>query len=130
MRMQRLNMLNEAMTELVAKRFRVLSEPMRLRILQTLQSGEKPVIDIVVLLQSSQPNISKHLKALSQEGLVARRRDGTNICYSIADPVVFKLCNLICRSAARQTRSQLAELDAASLGGAGNGSGSKAARKG
>src|SRR5579863_2945219 len=106
-------MFSDAMTEAVAKRFRALGEPMRLRILQVLEDGEKPVNDIVKLLSSSQPNISKHLKSLCQEGLVGRRREGLNICYSIADPMVFRLCNLICRSAVEQTRSQLAELDAA-----------------
>ncbi|MGZ4866587.1 MAG: ArsR/SmtB family transcription factor [Candidatus Angelobacter sp.] len=106
-------MLTDAMTEVVARRFRTLGEPMRLRILQALEDGEKPVSDIVELLEASQPNISKHLKALCQEGLVNRRRDGLNICYSIADPMVFSLCYLICRSAAQRTRSQLAELDAA-----------------
>ncbi len=110
---QVLNILSEAMTKLVASRFRVLGEPMRLRILQALEDGEKPVNDIVVLLKSSQPNISKHLKTLCQERLVDRRRAGLNIRYSIADPVVFKLCDLICRTAARQTRSQLAELELA-----------------
>ena len=85
---------------------------MRLRILQVLESGEKPVNDIVALLASSQPNISRHLKALCLEGLVQRRRHGPNVCYSIVDPMVFKLCDLICSSAARQARSQLADLDA------------------
>ena len=61
------------MTELVAKRFRALGEPTRLRILQALEDGEKRVTDIVTLLAGSQPNISKHLKALCQEGLVDRR---------------------------------------------------------
>lgn len=105
-------MLTEAMTEVVARRFRALGEPMRLRILQALEEGEKPVNDIVEILKASQPNVSKHLKALCQEGLVNRRRDGLNICYSIADPMIFKLCNLICREAAERTRAQLAEFDA------------------
>lgn len=107
-------MLNDTMTELVAKRFRALGEPMRLRILQALEDGEKPVGEIVDLLEASQPNISKHLKALCQEGLVNRRREGLNVCYSIADPMVFKLCALICHSAVQQTRAQLAEWDAPS----------------
>lgn len=105
-------MLTESMTEVVAKRFRALGEPMRLRILQALEAGEKPVGDIVDLLEASQPNISKHLKALCQEGLVNRRREGLKIRYSIADPMVFKLCALICHSAVEQTRAQLAEWDA------------------
>jgi DNA-binding transcriptional ArsR family regulator len=110
-------MLNDAMTELVAKRFRALGEPTRLRILRVLEDGEKHVGDIVALLAGSQPNISKHLKALCQEGLVDRRRAGLNIFYSIADPVVFKICALICHSAVQQTRAQLAELDALSSTG-------------
>lgn len=104
-------MLTEAMTEVIARRFRALGEPMRLRILQALEDGEKPVSDIVAILEASQPNISKHLKALCQEGLVNRRREGLNICYSIADPMVLKLCKLICRDAAERARAQLAELD-------------------
>jgi DNA-binding transcriptional ArsR family regulator len=117
MSMQMSQMLNDTMTELVAKRFRALGEPMRLRILQALEDGEKPVGDIVDLLEASQPNISKHLKALCQEGLVNRRRKGLNVCYSIADPVVFQMCALICRSAVQQTRAQLAEWDAPSVTG-------------
>ena len=99
------------MTERVARRFGALAAPMRLRILHILEDGEKPVGDIVEILQSSQPNVSKHLKSLCEEGLVGRRRRGLNICYSITDPMVFTLCDLICRSAIEQTRSQLAELD-------------------
>jgi ArsR family transcriptional regulator len=80
--------------------------------LQVLKAGEKPVNSIVELLDSSQPNISKHLKALCHEGLVDRRRDGLNIFYRIADPAIFQLCDLVCRSATERVRSQLAELDA------------------
>lgn len=98
------------MTELVAQRFRLLGEPMRLRILQALEAGEQPVNEIVSMLGSSQPNISKHLQALCQGGLISRRRNGLNIYYGIADPMVFKLCQLVCRSAETHTRSQLAQL--------------------
>lgn len=106
--------LNGKMTELVAQRFRLLGEPMRLRILHALEAGEQPVNEIVDALGASQPNVSKHLQALCQGGLISRRRDGLNIFYSIADPVVFKLCRLVCRSAEEHTRSQLAEMSAPS----------------
>ena len=105
--------LSDGMTELVAQRFRLLGEPMRLRILQALEDGELPVSEIVNALESSQPNISKHLQALLQGGLIRRRREGLNIFYSIADPMVFRLCDLVCSSAARQTRARLAELEPA-----------------
>ena len=104
--------LTDTMTEVVAQRFRLLGEPMRLRILQLLEEGELPVNEIVDTLKSSQPNISKHLQALCQGGLISRRRDGLNIFYSIADPMVFKLCDLVCNSATEQTRARLAEMDA------------------
>jgi DNA-binding transcriptional ArsR family regulator len=104
--------LNGKMTELAAQRFRLLGEPMRLRILQALEAGEQPVNGIVAALGASQPNVSKHLQALCQGGLISRRREGLNIYYGIADPIVFKLCQLVCRSAEEHTRSQLAELSA------------------
>jgi len=102
--------LSDTMTEVVARRFRLLGEPMRLRILQALEAGEQPVHEIVGALGASQPNISKHLQALCQAGLIRRRREGLNIYYSIADPMVFRLCQLVCRSAEEHTRAQLAEL--------------------
>ena len=92
------------MVELVARRFRMLGEPQRLRILQVLEGGEKTVNQIVDALAGNQPNISKHLQALSEAGLVSRRREGNSIIYSISDPVVFKLCELVCRSAAKDAR--------------------------
>lgn len=103
--------LSDTMTEVVAQRFRLLGEPMRLRILQLLERGELPVNEIVEQLKSSQPNISKHLQALCQGGLIKRRRNGLNIYYAIADPMVFKLCDLVCRSATEQTRTRLLQLD-------------------
>lgn len=100
------------MAELAAERFRLLGEPMRLRILQTLETGEQPVHEIVRSLGATQPNVSKHLQALSHGGLIRRRREGLNIYYGIADPMVFKLCQLVCRSAEEHARSQLAQLSA------------------
>ena len=105
-------LLSDQMIELVARRFRVLGEPQRLRILQVLEAGEHTVGDIVEALDGSQPNISKHLQSLYESGLVGRRRNGNSIYYSIADPVVFKLCALVCRSAAQDARERLDRLTA------------------
>ena len=108
-------LLSEKMTEVAAHRFRLLGEPMRLRILQVLEAGEQPVHEIVTALGATQPNVSKHLHALCQGGLISRRRQGLSIYYGIMDPTVFKLCQLVCRSAQEHTRSQLAQLSAGSL---------------
>jgi DNA-binding transcriptional ArsR family regulator len=93
------------MIDLVARRFQVLGEPCRLRILQTLERGPKTVSQIVAHLQGNQPNISKHLQILFDSGLVGRERSGNSIFYSIADPVVFRLCDLVCRSTIRLAAS-------------------------
>lgn len=95
-------MIHEKMVELVARRFQVLGEPCRIRILQTLQDGAMTVNQIVGELDGNQPNISKHLQILFDAGLVGRERSGNSVFYNIADPVVFRLCELVCRSTARQ----------------------------
>lgn len=104
--------LSDQMIELVAQRFQILGEPQRLRILQALEPGERTVGEIVEIVAGNQPNISKHLQVLHVTGLVGRRRRGNSIYYSIADPVVFRLCELVCRSAADRARERLRNLDA------------------
>jgi DNA-binding transcriptional ArsR family regulator len=99
------------MVELIALRFRMLGEPVRIRILQVLESGAKSVGDVVETLSGNQPNISKHLQVLCQAGLVDRRREGNSIYYSISDPIVFKLCKLVCRSAMDDARGKLEGLE-------------------
>lgn len=84
--------------QLVAARFKVLSDPMRLRILQELQSGENSVTALTEAVESTQPNVSKHLRTLQDAGLVDRRQEGNTVFYSIADPTVFQLCDVVCSS--------------------------------
>jgi DNA-binding transcriptional ArsR family regulator len=103
-------LMSDKMTELVARRFRMLGEPFRLRLLQQLQTGEKTVSELVSALDGNQPNVSKHLALLHDAGLVGRRREGTSMLYSISDPMVFKLCDLVCRNAARRSRREFEEL--------------------
>lgn len=98
------------MLELVARRFRTLGEPYRLRILQELQSGEKSVGELVAALDGNQPNVSKHLQILSDAGLISRKREGTSIFYAICDPMVFRLCTLVCGSEAEKSRREFKEL--------------------
>lgn len=82
----------------VAQRFKVLSEPLRLQILQHLERGEASVSEITNAVASTQPNVSKHLRILQDGGLVARRQDGNTVYYRIADESVFELCQLVCGS--------------------------------
>ena len=83
---------------LVAARFKVLAEPVRLQILQHLENGESSVTAVTNAVNSTQPNVSKHLKILQDEGLVAKRQDGNTVYYKIADQSIFELCELVCGS--------------------------------
>ena len=90
--------LSAEVVELVATRFRILGEPIRIQLLQALQSGERNVSDLVGSVGSTQPNVSKHLRILQDAGLVGRRQDGNSVYYSITDPSVFALCDAVCSS--------------------------------
>lgn len=102
--------LPEALIEDVAMRFRALSEPVRLRILQQLQEGERSVNEVTQTLGAGQSNVSRHLQALFDAGLVARRREGNTVYYGIADPMIFELCHLVCDSARRDAKARLTRL--------------------
>lgn len=88
--------LDSAQLERVASLFRAFAEAGRLAILQELKSGERSVSAIVDALPTSQANVSKQLKLLHEAGVLSRRRDGTQVLYQIADPMVFELCRLVC----------------------------------
>lgn len=98
-------MSSEAL-ELVANRFKILSEPLRLRILQSLQNGEKSVTELTDLIETSQPNVSKHLKILQTSGLVKRRQKGNTVFYAIADESIFTLCEVVCNSLETRLKNQ------------------------
>ncbi len=82
--------------ELVAARFKLLAEPMRLRLLQALHDGERNVTQLVEATGATQANVSKHLGLLCDAGILRRRKDGMHVIYAIADPMVFELCTLVC----------------------------------
>ena len=82
--------------ELIAARFRLLSEPMRLRILAALGDREMTVGELVEALGAGQPNISKHLALMLDAGVLRRRKEGLSAYYSIGDATVYRLCKLGC----------------------------------
>ncbi|HRH41239.1 MAG TPA: metalloregulator ArsR/SmtB family transcription factor [Pyrinomonadaceae bacterium] len=92
--------------ELIANRFKILSEPIRLRILQTLQDGEKSVTELTEAVETSQPNVSKHLKILQDAGIVKRNQQGNTVYYSIADESIFTLCETVCSSLETRLKNQ------------------------
>lgn len=81
--------------ESVARYFSVLGEPTRLRILHALCREEKCVSDIIGLTGMAQANVSRHLGLMYQAGMLARRREGAQIFYRVADPIYVELCRTV-----------------------------------
>lgn len=104
--------LSEAAMGKVAERFKVLSEPMRLRLLYALMESEKTVSELVVESGSAQANVSKHLSVLLDAGILGRRKQGTSAFYRIVDESIFELCDLVCGSIHDHLVAELDELDA------------------
>ena len=104
-------MLPAGALELVAARFKVLAEPMRLRLLNELRGGEKTVTQLVDAIGAGQANVSKHLGLLADAGMVSRRKDGLNVNYFIADESLFELCDLVCGSLLKELAAKAAQFD-------------------
>jgi ArsR family transcriptional regulator len=85
----------------IAGRFKVLGEPMRLKIMQAVCREPRTVNDIVAATGSTQANISKHLALLAAAGVLEREKDGQCVYYGIKDRMVVQLCELV--------RAQLAD---------------------
>ena len=106
--------LPEPIVELIARRFRVIGEPMRIKILDRLRDGAATVAELTESLGTSQQNVSKHLGVLHEAGILSRRKQGTHTIYAIADESVLGLCEQVCGGLQRQF-SDLAALVGGSL---------------
>lgn len=91
----------------VAKTFQVLSDPSRLEILQLLMAGPKTVSEVVAATGKGQANVSKHLSILANAGILSRTPKANTALYQVKDPLVYKLCDLVCGSLRQRLRSQL-----------------------
>lgn len=88
--------MNPELLELVADRFKALSDRARLALLQELRGGPCTVNELVEATGMGQANVSRHLATLFANGLVSRERDGVYVRYALADTDVLKLCDLVC----------------------------------
>ncbi len=98
--------LTPAALKLMADFFKVLSETSRLHIICSLKYGSKNVTEIIEATGLGQANVSKHLKVLTQAGIVAREQKGVSAYYKIANPFIFDLCRLVCNSLVVQLEQQ------------------------
>lgn len=88
--------LPDELVELIAERFRVIGEPMRIKLLDRLRDGDATVGELAEALGASQQNVSKHLGLLHRAGIVSRAKEGTAVRYAIADQTIFALCEQVC----------------------------------
>ena len=88
--------------EMAAEVFRVMSAPMRLKIISSLCNGEKNVSQLLEDIQTTQPNMSQHLNTLYQAGVLGRRREGVQIYYRIINERVVSLCRVVCTQIAME----------------------------
>jgi len=98
----------EPLVEMIAERFQLLAEPMRIRILDQLRDAPMSVGALSDALGTSQQNVSKHLGLLLRAGVVAREKQGTLARYRIDDPSVFDLCEQVCGGLQRRLEQQRA----------------------
>jgi len=94
--------VSDELAELIARRFRMLAEPSRIKLLDRLRAGEATVQELALRLGTTPQNASKHLAALADAGFVGRRKQGNYSYYRIIDDGIWELCHLICSSAERQ----------------------------
>lgn len=97
----------EPLIELIAQRFRVIGEPMRIRLLDALREEPMTITELTQAVGATQQNVSKHIGVLAQAGIVGRERDGNRVRCFIADDSVFELCELVCGG----LRQQIGELN-------------------
>jgi len=96
----------------VAEYFKVLAELSRLQVLCVLKSGPMSVSEIMAATGLGQANVSKHLKLLHQAGIIARQPQGVSVYYSVSDPLIFDLCELVCQRLAERLEAQSEQLKA------------------
>lgn len=99
----------------VAEYFKVLSELSRLQVLCVLKSGPLNVSEIMTATGLGQANVSKHLKVLHQAGIIQRQPQGVSVYYSVVDPLIFDLCELVCQRLTNRLEEQSEQLKALEL---------------
>ncbi len=97
----------------IADRMKAMADPMRLKILHTLEERELSVSELLRAVGTTQANVSKHLAVLRRAGLVASRREGMSIYYRVADETIFSVCRIVCDSLERWTEAEHATFVAA-----------------
>ncbi len=96
----------ERVFDSVAELFAVLSTPIRLKIISAVCHGERNVSELLTQIDTTQPNMSQHLNTLYRSGVLAKRREGTQIYYRLQSERVATLCRAVCTQVAIELDSE------------------------
>ncbi len=89
--------LPKPLIERIAQRFKILSEPSRLELINLLVvNKEMNVMELVEATGQQQANVSKHLNHMAREGILSREKRGLNVYYRVSDPTIFNICLIVC----------------------------------
>ena len=94
--------LPDEVAELIARRFKLLAEPTRIKLLDRLHEGEVSVQELADAVGTTQQNVSKHLVALAEAGVLGRRKQGNFVFYRVVDADIWRLCEDVCGSVERR----------------------------
>jgi DNA-binding transcriptional ArsR family regulator len=94
--------LPDEVAELIARRFKLLAEPTRIKLLDRLHDGEASVQELAAAVGTTQQNVSKHLVALADAGVLGRRKQGNFVFYRVVDDDIWRLCEDVCGSVERR----------------------------
>lgn len=101
--------INDDMMRVMANRFKAMSEPIRLKILQIIKERERSVGEIAELLNLKHGTASANLNVLAKAGLVSTRRDGVKIYYHIANDMILQICDIACKCIREEIREMINE---------------------
>jgi ArsR family transcriptional regulator len=87
--------MQEALRRFKAQIFRALAHPTRIAIIEALRNGELPAGRLTAMLQVEQPNLSQHLSVLRAQHIVVNRKVGNQVYYSVRDPVLIDVLDLL-----------------------------------
>jgi DNA-binding transcriptional ArsR family regulator len=101
-----MTVLPDSLVDEVARRFALLGDPTRLRVVRAIHDGgECSVQEVADASGTSVANASQHLARLRDNGIVQRRRVGKSVRYSIADPTIETLCATVCESVRQRAQA-------------------------
>jgi ArsR family transcriptional regulator len=98
--------MEDKVLELKAEVLKVLAQPTRLKILESLREGEKCICEICPLINGEQSNVSRHISLMQKTHLVTTRKDGVKVMVNVKDPRVFEILDKVGAILKKQMKEQ------------------------